>query len=255
MKARANVLNLTDKSEDSPGPIRLQAYLARCGVASRRASENFILAGRVRINGVRITELGTKVLPGDRIEVDNKVVEPETRRLYLMLNKPPLYICTSSDPQGRRLAKGLLPPDVTERVYNVGRLDYRSSGLILFTNDGDFAARVGHPSAEIEKEYLVDSSVPIPDGMLDSFREGVQIDDILYRCAQIERLGRKSVRVVLIEGKNREIRRVFSHFHLHPERLHRLRVGTVLLGDLSEGATRPLTAAEIDSLLSASKGV
>lgn len=244
-----------DSKQNENGPIRLQAYLAHCGVASRRTAEDFIVAGRVTVNGVRVTELGTKVLPSDRVEVDGKAVAPETRRVYLMLNKPPLYICTNSDPQGRRLARNLLPSNVTERVYNVGRLDYRSSGLILFTNDGDFASRVGHPSAEVEKEYLVDSTVPIPDSMLDSFRAGVKIDDVLYRCAQIERLGRKSVRVVLIEGKNREIRRVFSYFHLHPERLHRVRIGAVLLGDLGEGESRQLTTGEIAALLSSSKGV
>jgi 23S rRNA pseudouridine2605 synthase len=247
-------LNSTDKAEGEDGPIRLQTYLARCGLASRRGAEAFIVAGRVRVNGVTVTELGTKVLPGDAVEVDGTDVRPEGRRLYLMLHKPPLYICTSADPQGRRLAKDLLDQDITERVYNVGRLDYRSSGLILFTNDGEFSARVSHPSAELEKEYLVDSTVPIPDAMMDAFLKGVEIEGILYRCERIERLGRKSVRVVLIEGKNREIRRVFSYFRLHPERLHRVRVGPVLLGDLREGAYRPLVAAEIAGLLSASKG-
>lgn len=246
-------MNSTDSNEGGV-PVRLQAYLARCGLASRRGAEAFIVAGRVKINGVRVTELGTKVLPGDSVELDGRSVRPEARLLYLALHKPPLYICTSSDPQGRRLAKELLPPDVTERVYNVGRLDYRSSGLILFTNDGEFAAGVSHPSAELEKEYLVESSVTIPDAMLDSFLQGVKIDDVMYRCAEIERLGGKSVRVVLIEGKNREIRRVFSHFHLHPERLHRIRIGSVLLGNLPEGSSRPLAAAEIARLRPTSKG-
>ncbi len=241
-------------TDNQSGAIRLQAYLARCGVASRRASEAVILAGRVKVNGRTVVELGTKTRDGDVVEVDGRRVEPEERKLYLALHKPEGYICTSSDPQGRPLAKDLLPESVTERVYNVGRLDLRSSGLIIFTNDGDFAARVGHPSADIEKEYLVDSTVPIPDRLFEDFRNGVTIEGVFYRCSAIERLGRKSLRVVLVEGKNREIRRVFSAFHLHPQRLHRVRIGPVLLGDLKEAASRPLTREEIDALLSSAQG-
>jgi len=235
-------LNSTDK------PIRLQAYLAHCGVASRRASETLILAGRVAVNGLRVTELGTKVAPGDQVQVDGRPVSVEQVLHYIALNKPPEYICSASDPQGRALARNLLAPEITERVYTVGRLDYRSSGLLLFTNDGDFAARVGHPSAEIEKEYLVEATGVIADQVLDEFRTGVNVEGVLYRCRDIERLGRKSVRVVLVEGKNREIRRVFSHFHLHPRRLHRIRIGPILLGSLKEGLTRSLQPAELERL-------
>ncbi|GAB1482805.1 pseudouridine synthase [Treponema sp.] len=235
-----------DKQEDR---IRLQAYLARCGVASRRASEELILAGRVQVNGIKVTELGSKVSSSDRVEFDSHIVKPETRLVYLALHKPEGYICSASDTHDRPLALSLLPKDITERVYNVGRLDLRSSGLILFTNDGNFAAKVSHPSAEIEKEYLVDSTVPIPDSMLESFRSGVEVEGEVYRCANVERTGQRSLRIVLIEGKNKEIRRVFSHFHLHAERLHRVRIGRILLGDLKEGQSRSLTSSEIQSLL------
>jgi 23S rRNA pseudouridine2605 synthase len=135
---------------------------------------------------------------------------------------------------------------VTERVYNVGRLDLRSSGLILFTNDGDFAARIGHPSARIEKEYLVDSTVPVPDALFEDFKNGITIEGVFYQCADIERLGRKSLRVVLIEGKNREIRRVFTAFRLHASRLHRIRIGPVHLGSLKEAETRELTGPKLN---------
>lgn len=239
---------------DQEKNVRLQAFLARCGVASRRACEEVILSGRVRVNGVTVTQLGTKTAPGDLVELDGRRIEPESRKLYLALHKPEGYICSASDPQGRPLARSLLPLDVTERVYNVGRLDLRSSGLLLFTNDGDFAVSVAHPSAEIEKEYLVESTVPIPDRLLEDFRAGLDIEGIRYRCLDIERLGRKSVRVVLIEGKNREIRRVFTAFRLHPRRLHRVRIGPVSLGKLPEGASRQLTGEEIDALLTAAKG-
>lgn len=236
------------------GAVRLQAFLARCGVASRRASESIILSGRVRVNGRVVAELGTKTFPGDAVEVDGRRIEPETRKLYLALHKPEGYICSSSDPQGRPLAVDLLPSSVTERVYNVGRLDLRSSGLILFTNDGAFAAKVGHPSAQIEKEYLVESAVPVPDRLLEDFTNGIEIEGVFYRCSDIERLGRKSLRVVLIEGKNREIRRVFTAFRLHANRLHRVRIGSVLIGGLKEAESRELTRAEIESLISSAQG-
>ena len=228
-------------------PQRLQVFLAHAGVASRRAAEKLIAEGRITVNGRQISTPGEKVLPGDLVCFDGKPIKTESLQLYLVLNKPPLYICSSSDPQGRPLALDLLSP-CPVRLYNVGRLDYRSSGLIIFTNDGNFAARLGHPSSNIEKEYLVESTVPIPDRALEEFAQGLTIEGILYRASQIERTGKSSLRVVLVEGKNREIRRVFSHFRLHPKRLQRVRIGPVCLGDLEEGKWRPLEAEELTEL-------
>jgi 23S rRNA pseudouridine2605 synthase len=228
--------------------MRLQVYLARAGVASRRASERFILSGRVEVNGRKVTELGTKVGPGDEVRLDGVPVKIETRRWYIVLHKPPLYLCSSFDPQGRDLARDLLPKDITERLYTVGRLDYLSSGLVLFTNDGDFAAAVSHPSREIEKEYFVEASGHIPDEAPEAFIRGVVIEGVRYQARGIERLGSRTLRIVLIEGKNREIRRIFSHFHLHPAKLQRIRIGPVRIGELRPGESRPLTAAEIEGL-------
>jgi 23S rRNA pseudouridine2605 synthase len=240
------------KDEESAGPAdpltRLQVFLARAGAASRRASEGLIQAGRVRVNGQIVTTLGTKVAPGDEVRLDGKILQPERRLHYLALNKPPGYLCSSRDPQGRPLALQLLPAGVMERLYSVGRLDYLSSGLVLFTNDGDFTARLSHPSSGVEKEYLVESTVPIPEDPVERFLEGVEIEGELYRAKQVERLDRKTLRVVLVEGKNREIRRVFSHFHLHPRLLRRVRVGPVILGTLPEGQSRPLTEREMTEL-------
>jgi 23S rRNA pseudouridine2605 synthase len=192
--------------------------------------------------------MGEKVLPGDRVLLDGRPVEAERRRHYIALHKPPLYICSAFDPQGRPLAGDLLPPEIQERLYTVGRLDYRSSGLLLFTNDGDFAARVGHPSSGIEKEYYLETSGPVPDQAIEEFRQGLTVEGVFYRAVEIEKLGRKALRVTLVEGKNREIRRVFSHFHLHPEVLRRVRIGPALLGELPEGKARPLTKNERNSL-------
>nr|WP_052299801.1 pseudouridine synthase [Treponema primitia] len=238
----------TPKGPTPPAAVlRLQVYLAHAGVASRRACEGLISAGRVSVNGQMVTQMGVKVSPADDIRLDGVPLQMETRFRYLALHKPIMYICSAFDPQGRPLAKDLLPLP-QERLYNVGRLDYRSSGLIIFTNDGDFAAKISHPSAEIEKEYLVEATGPIPDLMVEEFKRGLEVEGVFYKAAEIERQGRKAIRVVLIEGKNREIRRVFTHFHLHPAKLHRIRIGPVLLTNLKAGESRPLTEQEIQIL-------
>jgi len=185
------------------------------------------------------------VLSSDDIRFDGKEVKPESRFFYLVLNKPPLYISSSSDPQNRPLALDLLPP-CGARLYSVGRLDFRSSGLLIFTNDGNFAARIGHPRAEIEKEYIAESTVPVPARAIEDFKRGVEIDGVLYRARDIERIGNRTIRVILVEGKNREIRRVFSHFHLHLADLKRVRIGPCSLGNLKEGETRALTREELN---------
>ena len=228
--------------------IRLQVFLSHAGVASRRAAEEIIARGRVSVNGVTITAQGTKVEDGDIVLLDGKPVQPESRLLYIALNKPPGYICSSYDPQGRPLALSLLPA-AKERLYNVGRLDFLSCGLIFFTNDGNFASRLSHPGSGLEKEYAVEASGIIPDSVIDAFNSGVMVEGEFYKAKSAEKTGRKSLRIILIEGKNREIRRVFSYFHLHPVLLKRIRIGSVLLGNLAEGSSRPLTEKELLELV------
>jgi len=226
----------------------LQVFLSHAGVASRRAAEEIIAGGRVSVNGITVTSQGYKVQEGDIVLLDGKPVQTESRLLYIALNKPEGYICSSSDPQGRPLALDLLPVEIKERLYNVGRLDYLSCGLIFFTNDGEFAARLGHPASGLEKEYTVEATGIIPDDVIEAFNSGITIEDVRYKAKIAERTGRKSLRIVLVEGKNREIRRVFSHFHLHPAKLRRVRIGPVLLGSLVEGSSRPLTTEELSAL-------
>jgi len=229
-------------------PVRLQVYLAHAGIASRRAAEEIIAQGRVSVNGVVISGQGSRVFPGDKVLLDGKEIQTESCQVYLALNKPPGFICSSSDPQGRPLAIELLPGEIRERLYNVGRLDFMSCGLIFFTNDGEFAARLGHPRSGLEKEYMVEATGHIPDALIDAFEKGISIEDVYYKAQLIERLGSRLIRVVLIEGKNREIRRVFSHFHLHPFRLRRVRIGPVKLEELEEGESRPLRKFELEAL-------
>jgi 23S rRNA pseudouridine2605 synthase len=217
-------------------------------VSSRRSAEEIIASGRVSVNGVIINSQGSKVEETDTVLLDGKPVQLENRQIYLALNKPAGYICASNDPQGPPLALELLPSTIKERLYNVGRLDFLSCGLIFFTNDGNFAHRLGHPSSGLEKEYIVEAAGPISDEAIDAFNNGITIEGVHYLAETAERTGRKSMRIVLVEGKNREICRVFSHFHLHPVVLRRIRIGSILLGDLKEGECRPLEKSELELL-------
>ena len=229
--------------------IRLQAFLAHCGVASRRASEKIILDGRVSVNGQVVTELGTKVTSDDKVLVDGKPVKLEENKRYVLLNKPAGYVCSNSDEQSRDSAIDLLKEYYSERLYNVGRLDMFSSGLIIFTNDGDFAARLSHPSSELEKEYIVDSSLPLPRNLAEEFMHGVRIDGVFYKCKFAKELNSHRMQIVLIEGKNREIRRVFESRNVAIKRLVRVRIGNVEMNKLAPGGHRDLTQEEVKGLL------
>jgi 23S rRNA pseudouridine2605 synthase len=231
----------------SAAGIRLQAYLAHAGVASRRACEGIILAGRVSINGSASSELGVRVMPGDQVRLDGRLVEPEGRKRYLLLNKPAGYISAMSDPEGRPLAADLLE-GVRERVYNAGRLDQWSSGLLVFTNDGDLASLLVHPSGGIEKEYEVLADSGLGDDFFTSFRTGLEIGGVSYRAHDLARTGPASARVVLIEGRNREIRRVLEHFGRRAKILRRVRIGPLTIDGLAEGAYREFREGELAAL-------
>jgi 23S rRNA pseudouridine2605 synthase len=232
----------------SPGPgTRLQAFLAHSGVASRRACEQIILDRRVTINGEVACELGVRVLPGDVVALDGKALVPESRKRYILLNKPAGYISAMSDPEGRPLASELLQ-GVNERVYNVGRLDQWSSGLLLFTNDGELASLLVHPSGGVEKEYEIIADAPLGEDFFAGFRRGLELEGVAYRAASLERTGPDSARVVLVEGKNREIRRVLESFGRRAKILRRVRIGSLTIEGLGEGQYRELSGAEVDEL-------
>lgn len=233
--------------------VRLQAYLAHCGVASRRASEKIISDGRVQVNGVTVTELGTKVSEKDVILVDGKQIFLEETKRYVLLNKPIGFVCTQSDEKGRQTAVDLLKESYSERLYNVGRLDMFSCGIIIFTNDGDFAKKLSHPSAEIEKEYIVESSLPFPRSLADNFKKGVRVEGVFYKAKDAEELNPRKMRIVLIEGKNREIRRVFSDAGVSIKYLKRVRIGNIQIGDLKPGEFRELSETEVSGLLNLCK--
>jgi 23S rRNA pseudouridine2605 synthase len=226
--------------------IRLQLFMARSGVASRRACEKLIQEGRVAVNGVVVTQLGTRVTHGDEVAVDGRRITPEVNLVYVALHKPRRYVCSESDPEGRPLAGDLLRPYFSERLFSIGRLDFLSSGLILYTNDGEFARSVSHPSLAVEKEYRVETQQPIPEELLRNYRDGITIDGEVYRLKSYRYRGPRSVQLVLTEGKNREIRRVFASHHIGVRRIHRVRIGIVRLKGIPAGQYRPLSRKEID---------
>ena len=232
-------------------PIRLQSYLAKCGKGSRRGCETLISDGRVRVNNKIVTELGTKVNENDIVYVDDVLAEPEERSYYFALNKPRGYVCTNYDPNEKAYARDLI--DIPERniLFNVGRLDKDSQGLILFTNDGDFANLIMHPSSETEKEYIVrvDRDI-IKKDMDDAYRGLVRP----YRIRSYNLISKREVSVTLTEGKNREIRNLFATLGYEVKKLTRIRIGDVLLGDLPTGQYRKLTKSEVSGLERQAKG-
>ena len=238
-----------DNGKSGKQEMRLQVYLAHAGVASRRACEKIIAEGRVSVNGTLVTDMGSKVRTGDTVLLDGKPVHPEARKCYVLLNKPVGFVCTLSDEKGRPTAADLLKETYSERLYNIGRLDMFSSGAILFTNDGDFAAKIEHPSAQIEKEYVIETTQDFPPELLTRFERGIRVDGIFYKCRSAAAVNRRKLRIVLVEGKNREIRRVLDSFNCTIKRLVRVRIGSLELGNLKTGEFRNLTANERHALL------
>lgn len=231
-------------------PVRLQSYLAKSGFGSRRYCENLIAEGRVSVNTRIITEMGVKVGPDDVVMVDDVLAEPADRVLYYVLNKPRGYVCTNYDPNEKLYARDLITVPEHDLLFHVGRLDKESSGLILYTNDGEAAQRIMHPSSLIEKEYAIMTSEPINRSDLEEALRGIYIDN--QKPYVIKRFTLRSKRwalVTLTEGKNRELRKIFSYFGYTIQRLVRIRIGPLVLGDLPEGRFRSVSKAEISALL------
>ncbi len=227
-------------------PTRLQAFLARCGAGSRRACEELIGQGRVAVNGAVVTQPGVKVEQGDTVTLDGRRVTPSGALIYLAVHKPRGYLCASSDPGGHRpLVQELFSGAIRERLFHVGRLDFLSTGLILYTNDGEFSRLVSHPSAGIEKEYLVEAGRVIDEALLRRYAKGIRVGDVTYRCLRYTLRGPRSVTITLTEGKNREIRNVFASRNVRLKRVHRVRIGAVTLRGIAPGHFRRLTAREI----------
>ncbi len=227
---------------------RLVKVLAAAGIASRRGAGDLVKAGRVTVNGRTVTEPGEKVRPGDRVEFDGQAIGSEAKH-YILLHKPRGYVCTNADPHARLKAVDLIRLDPPCRLFSAGRLDKESEGLILFSNDGDFVARLTHPRYEVFKTYEVTTDVELGKPELDKIRGGIFDAGDFLRVRSVEPLGDRRYRFVLSEGKKREIRRLIAACDARTERLVRLQVGRLPLGGLRPGEWRELTPQEAELAL------
>jgi len=230
-------------------PIRLNRFLSSAGIASRRRCDDFIREGRVSVNGTVVTELGTRVAPSsDRVTLDGEPVQISASERTLILHKPKNVLVAARDTRGRITVMDLLGEEAG-RVFPVGRLDYRSEGLLVFTNDGELAFRLAHPRFKVEKIYRVEVEGSVSPSIVDALRRGVLLEDGPTQPAQVRVISRAAGNTVLEfglrEGRKRQIRRMLALFGLPVVRLVRTRFGPLALGDLAEGAWRALLLPEI----------
>ena len=232
--------------------MRLEKFLSQSGIASRRDAKKYIAAGRVSVNGERVLIPGAHINPQEaEIRFDDEPIHGKPKRIYLMLNKPTGYVTTVRDECGRPTVMALVN-DISERIYPVGRLDLDTEGLLLMTNDGDFAHRILHPSHEIQKTYIAWVEGQPNQREIQMLREGIEIEDGIITSAQVNHIGRRKgqtqFRVIIHEGRKRQIRRMFHAVGHDVVHLKRVRIGSLSLERLSIGKYRFLTRTEIESL-------
>lgn len=234
-------------------PIRLQKYFTDCGILSRRTAEAEIAAGRVKVNGI-VAEVGQKILPGiDRVEYRGQAVLPPARagHTYVMLNKPRGYLTSMTDDRGRRCVTELVA-DVGKRIYPVGRLDLDSEGLLLLTDDGALTYKLTHPRHEIPKIYHVKLAGDVDEAQIEALKRPIDLDGYLTQPIEVELVSRRdnatTLRMVLYEGRNRQIRRTCAAQGLKVLRLCRVAIGDLKLGNLAPGKWRYLTRAQVEYL-------
>ncbi len=228
---------------------RLQKFMASCGIASRRKCEELILSGKVKVNGVIVKELGVKVNGNiDKIEYDGKVIKPEEKKVYIILNKPEGYITSVKDEKNRKTVLDIVK--VKERIYPIGRLDYDSSGLLLLTNDGDIYNKIIHPRVEITKKYIAVVKGEFKKQELEKFKNGVDIGGYITAKAEIKVLkyedDKTTVEIGIHEGKNRQIRKMCAALNHNVLALKRISIGKIKLGNLKRGEYRALTKEELN---------
>ena len=236
--------------------VRLQKYIAMCGVASRRKAEELIEEGRVSVNGSKVTEQGVKIEIGaDKVSVDGKPIKSKNKNYYIMLNKPVGYVSTANDQFDRPTVVDLVKKDLADvRIFPVGRLDYETEGLLLLTNDGDFTYKVTHPKFHMEKTYIATVKGGMTISGMNKLRNGVYIDDNFKTSpAKAEILdaydGHTFVKITIHEGKNRQVRKMFEAIGNTVVGLQRTSIGTVELGNLPLGRCRHLTSHEVNYLM------
>ncbi|MFR9661978.1 MAG: pseudouridine synthase, partial [Rikenellaceae bacterium] len=233
------------------GEMRLNRYLAQSGIASRREADNFISAGLVTVNGVVVTELGTKVQPGDEVKFNDSQVKGE-KKVYLLLNKPKGYVTSLDDPHADKTVMNLVREACTERIYPVGRLDKNSLGVLLFTNDGDMTKQLTHPSHRKKKIYQVSLDKPLTRADMDSIAQGITLEDgeIYADAVSYVKENKQEVGIEIHSGRNRIVRRIFEHLGYSVQKLDRVYFAGLTKKNLKRGQWRFLTTDEVERLKS-----
>ncbi|WP_338110667.1 pseudouridine synthase [Roseivirga pacifica] len=237
------------KSAGFDEPVRLNRYIANSGVCSRREADKLIEAGEIKVDGEVIKEMGYKVQPGQVVKYNGMALNPETLQ-YILLNKPKGFITTTSDPKGRRTVMDLVKNACPEQIFPVGRLDRATTGLLLFTNDGDLARKLTHPSKQILKVYQVTLDQPITQADFDEIVNGVKLEDGLVEVNDLAIVSsdKKNIGIEIHIGKNRIVRRLFEHFGYKVEKLDRVVFAGLTKKDLPRGKWRTLTDKELRGL-------
>lgn len=230
--------------------IRLNKYIAECGVCSRRSADTLIQSGKVCVNGEVVTNLGIKIDETiDNVKVNNKIIKKENKLVYIMLNKPKGYVTTSKEQFGRKSVLDLINTNL--RVYPIGRLDMYTEGLLLLTNDGNFANKMMHPKNKIEKKYIVSVKGNITSEKIDLLKKGVDIGGYITKPAKVKsNFEKNELEIVISEGKNRQVRRMCEAVKLKVLNLQRTKIGNLELGNLELGKYRYLNKNDLEKIKS-----
>lgn len=227
--------------------VRLNKYLADCGIASRRQAEKLILNGDIKVNNKVCRVLSTKVSDKDDVSYRNRLVKPQNKNVYILLNKPVGYVCSTRRFKNEKSVLDLF--EIKERVFPVGRLDKDSQGLLVLTNDGDLTLKLTHPRYEKEKEYLVEVNNKLNIEIIQGLRQKIRIDDDIVQAYNVKKLDDYELLMTLKEGKNRQIRKMLAEFGLRVTNLRRIRLNRLRLGDLEIGEWRYLSESEVENKL------
>lgn len=225
---------------------RINKYIASCGICSRRKADELISQGKVEINGQVVTDMGHKVDTNDIVKINGKLITKE-EKVYIVLNKPKGYVTTSSDQFNRKNVIDLINENV--RVYPIGRLDMYTEGLLLLTNDGEFANAIMHPRNKIEKTYVVTTDTNITKEQIDKLKNGVDIGDYITKPAKVRIISKDKIEIIISEGKNRQVRRMCDAVEINLLNLKRIKIGNIELGKLQTGKYRYLTEEEKQSMI------
>jgi 23S rRNA pseudouridine2605 synthase len=247
LKAAPSIPKNIPKKRSLSDGMRLNRFIANSGVCSRREADTFITAGMVTINGKPVTELGVRVKPGDEVRFDGQLLNPE-KKVYLLLNKPKNFVTTTDDPHADKIVMDLVKDACEERIYPVGRLDRNTTGILLFTNDGDLSKRLTHPSHNMKKIYQVSLDKPAEKAHLEQIANGIELEDGPIASDDISYVNNEDKTEVGIEihsGKNRIVRRIFEHFGYRVKKLDRVYFAGLTKKNLPRGKWRFLTEKEV----------